>query len=113
MNSPAYKAVRRLLDSGHGWVKLSNPYIDSKIGPPDYADMGAVAKSYIAARPDRLLWGSNWPLPDFTTGPLPDVMTFFNLMPDWAPDAALRHRILVENAEVVYGFDSKNRPKAV
>jgi predicted TIM-barrel fold metal-dependent hydrolase len=111
MNSPAYKTVRQLLDK-NGYVKLSNPYVDSKLGPPAYADMGAIAKSYVAARPDKILWGSNWPLPDMTTGPLPDVMIFLNLLADWAPDEAIRHRILVENPEAVYGFDAKARPKA-
>jgi predicted TIM-barrel fold metal-dependent hydrolase len=111
MNSPSYKAVRRLLDK-NGYVKLSNPYVDSKIGPPGYDDMGAIAKSYIAAKPGRVLWGSNWPLPDFVGSPLPDVMGFLNLLSQWAPDEAVRHRILVENPEVVYDFEGKARPKA-
>src|SRR5262249_23759185 len=71
INSAGYKAIRRLLDAGHCWVKVSGAYIASKDGPPDYADSSAIAKSYIAAAPERCLWASNWPFPDVTSGPKP------------------------------------------
>ena len=44
---------------------------------------------------------------------LPDDVMLLNLMPSWAPDEKLRHRILVENPETFYGFDPKKRPKAI
>jgi D-galactarolactone isomerase len=115
MNSAGYKTIRKLLDAGRCWIKVSGAYIDSKSGPPDYADTSALAKSYIAAAPQRCLWASNWPFPDVTAGPdprpRPDVLPFFELFGRWVPDAKLRHRILVENPEQLYGFDPKNRPK--
>jgi hypothetical protein len=40
-------------------------------------------------------------------------VTLLDLLAEWAPDAKLRHRILVENPEVFYGFDPKKRPKAI
>ena len=46
--------VRKLLDGGRAWIKVSGAYIDSKDGPPDYPDSSAVAKSYIAAAPGAL-----------------------------------------------------------
>jgi D-galactarolactone isomerase len=115
MNSAGYRTIRKLLDAGRCWIKVSGAYIDSKAGPPDYPDTSAIAKSYIAAAPERCLWASNWPFPDVTAGPnpgaRPDVLPFFNLFGRWVPDAGLRHRILVENPEQLYGFSSKNRPK--
>lgn len=115
MKSAAYRTVRKLLDGGRAWIKVSGAYIDSKDGPPDYPDSSAVAKSYIAAAPERCLWASNWPMPDVTAGPnpkpRPDALPFFNLFGRWVPDAGLRHRILVENPESLYGFDPGNRPR--
>jgi predicted TIM-barrel fold metal-dependent hydrolase len=43
---------------------------------------------------------------------MPDDITLLNLVPMWAPDEKLRHRILVENPEKLYGFDPARRPKA-
>lgn len=114
-NSAAYKTVRRLLDSGNGWVKVSGAYMDTQLGPPDYADTSAIAKSYIAAAPERVVWGSNWPHPAAQAGetPLPDDMILFNLLKDWAPSPALREQILVKNPEVLFGFDKQRRKSAM
>jgi len=113
--SPHYRTVRKLLDSGHGWIKLSGAYLYGKSGPPDYADTSAAARSFIAAAPERCVWGSNWPHPDASSGriPVPDDVGLLNLFGQWVPDAALRHRILVENPEKFYGFDPNQRPKAI
>jgi predicted TIM-barrel fold metal-dependent hydrolase len=43
---------------------------------------------------------------------MPDDLVLLNLLAQWAPDAKLRHRILVENPERFYGFDSAKRPGA-
>jgi predicted TIM-barrel fold metal-dependent hydrolase len=115
LNSAGYKTARRLLDGGHAWMKCSGAYIDSKDGPPDFADSSAVARSYIAAAPERCLWATNWPFPDISAGPnpvpRPDALPFFNLFGRWVPDVAVRHRILVENPEKLYGFTPDSRPK--
>ncbi len=110
---PQYVTVRRLLDSGHGWVKLSGAYLYGKEGPPGYADAGAAAMGYLKAAPERCVWGSDWPHPDATSGrvAMPDDAILLNLLAKWAPDAGLRHRILVENPEKFYGFDAAKRPK--
>jgi predicted TIM-barrel fold metal-dependent hydrolase len=117
MTSAGYRTVRKLLDTGRAWMKLSGAYIDSKLGPPDYPDSSAIARSYIAAAPERCLWASNWPMPDVTAGahprPRPDALPFFDLFGRWVPDAALRRRILVENPEKLYGFDPAHRPEPI
>lgn len=114
-HSPQYATVRRLLDSGHGWVKLSGAYLYTKMGPPDYADSSSAARGYIAAAPQRCVWGTDWPHPDATSGrvPMPDDVVLLDLLGKWVPDAKLRHRILVENPETFYGFDPAKRPKAL
>ncbi|MFO1248158.1 MAG: amidohydrolase family protein [Alphaproteobacteria bacterium] len=114
---PQYVTVRKLLDSGHGWVKLSGAYLYGGGTAPDYAGASEAAMGYLKAAPERCVWGSDWPHPDATKKlnpvAMPDDVTLLNLMPKWAPSPALRHRILVENPETFYGFDPKKRPKAL
>jgi predicted TIM-barrel fold metal-dependent hydrolase len=49
-----------------------------------------------------MVWGTNWPHPNETTKP--DDATIFDLLSEYAPDEATRHRILVSNPAVLYGF---------
>lgn len=35
---------------------------------------------------------------------MPNDGDLFDLMAEWAPDAAVRDRILAQNAEILYGF---------
>jgi predicted TIM-barrel fold metal-dependent hydrolase len=102
-DDPLFARVRALIDKGRTWVKLSGAYQDSKLGPPSYGDSGAVARAYVKAVPERLVWGSDWPHPSEQQGK-PDDALLFDLLADWAPDEAVRHRILVQNAEGLYGF---------
>jgi D-galactarolactone isomerase len=68
VDQPQYRTVRKLLDTGKGWIKVSGLNMGSKAGAPGYSDTVAVAQSYIHANPERVLWGSNWPMPGETTG---------------------------------------------
>jgi D-galactarolactone isomerase len=103
-NHPAYGIVRKLLEARRAWVKLSSAYQDSKAGPPRYADVGPIAKAFVEAAPDRMLWGSDWPHPTEKTGEKPDDAALFDLLADWAPDAEIRRRILVDNPAKLFGF---------
>ena len=104
VNHPAFGVLRRLLDKGRTYVKLSGAYIDTKVGPPTYSDATKVAQAYVKAAPERLLWGSDWPHPNLAFDNKPNDAVLFDLLSQWAPDDATRHRILVENPESVYGF---------
>jgi predicted TIM-barrel fold metal-dependent hydrolase len=103
-SDPLYAQVLRLVDKGKTWVKLAAPYDASKVGAPGYADSSALAHAYVKAAPERLIWGTNWPHPGENAKP--DDAQIFDLLADWAPDAAVRHRILVDNPQVLYGFPS-------
>ena len=98
----AFRVVREFIDKGNTWVKLSGAYQDTKIGPPTYADATALAQAYVAAAPERLVWGSDWPHP--TEKDKPDDALLLDLLSEWAPDAATRRRILVDNPQALYGF---------
>ena len=58
----------RCIDKGRTWVKLSGAYLDTKAGPPAYADATAVARAYVKAAPERLRLGQRLAASD-RTGP--------------------------------------------
>jgi D-galactarolactone isomerase len=100
---PGFRCLLRMLDTGRVWVKLSAPYETSRRGPPRYEDVGVLAKALVDAAPERALWASNWPHPGFRHQP-PDEAALLDLLLEWAPDEATRHRILVTNPAELYGF---------
>jgi len=103
LDHPAYKVILGLIDKGRTWVKVAGAYLNSRIGPPDYPDATKIARSFVNAAPERLVWGSDWPHPSEKHGK-PDDARLFDLLAEWAPDEATRNRILVENPETLYGF---------
>jgi predicted TIM-barrel fold metal-dependent hydrolase len=104
ISHPAFAVVVDLLQKGKAWLKLSGAYADTKVGPPTYADSTVVAQAYVKAVPGRLVWGSDWPHPSEQGKTLPDDAVLFDLLAQWAPDEAVRNRILVDNPATLYGF---------
>ncbi len=111
---PGFDTVLAMVKSGRAYVKISGAYRASSKAP-DYAEVAPLARALIAANPDRLVWGSDWPHPDSRV--LPDRKPtdlapaqpiddgrVLNLLAEWAPDAAIRHKILVDNPKRLYGF---------
>ena len=103
-----------LVRSGKAYVKISGAYRASTRGP-DYADVIPFAQALIAANPDRIVWGTDWPHPDSSPHPelkVTDVRPFYaiddgrlmNQLPVWAPDATIRKKILVDNPARLYGL---------
>jgi predicted TIM-barrel fold metal-dependent hydrolase len=101
VRQPAFQAVLRLLRQGH-WVKLSGAYRLSQEEPP-YRDLVPYVRELIAARPDRIVWASDWPHV-FVKGRMPNTTDLLDLLVDWVPDEATRRRVLVENPSKLYGF---------
>jgi predicted TIM-barrel fold metal-dependent hydrolase len=112
---PGFGVVLDLVRTGRAYVKVSAPY-NISTNAPDYPDVSPLAKALIAANPQRILWGTNWPHPPDVserTGRKPtdvsplrqtDDGRVFNQFAVWAPDAAQRRTILVENPARLYGF---------
>jgi predicted TIM-barrel fold metal-dependent hydrolase len=101
----AFAVIRNLLDKGRAWMKLSGAYLNSLVGPPAYAEATAVAAAFARIAPERMVWGSDWP--HITEMHKPDDAVLLDLLADWAPDAGVRRRILVDNPAELYGFSSK------
>ncbi len=100
----SFKALLRLVDTGRCWVKLSAPYEVSKAGPTRYEDVGRLAKALVKHAPERMLWASNWPHPSAPKDAKPDDADLLDLLLEWAPDGALRRRILADNPAELYRF---------
>lgn len=104
VNHPGFQALLALMrDDDRCWVKLSSFYRLSDSGAPDYADMVSIGRALVAARPDRLVWGSNWPHPGYFEDP-PDDSGLLDFLSQWCDDAATRRRILVDNPARLYRF---------
>jgi D-galactarolactone isomerase len=101
-SDPAFQMLLRLLDTGRCWVKLSSPYETSKTGAPKYEDVSALARALARRNPERCVWATNWPHPG--RNPPPENGDILDLLQDWVPDEATRHRILVDNPARLYGF---------
>jgi len=99
----AQTGFRELIDFHQGnprcWVKLTGVYRISTA--PGFADAAPLAQALIAAAPDRLLWGSDYPHLSF---PHVDSEALFALLKVWAPDDTLRRKILEENPARCFGF---------
>jgi len=54
--------VKRVVDSGRGWVKLTAPYLGSQRGPPTYHDAGLVVADLVRLGPERMLWAPTGPI---------------------------------------------------
>jgi len=114
LEQPGFADLIELVRAGKAYVKISGAYRASTEAP-DYLDTAPFAKALIAANRDRIVWGTDWPHPNSTTPPgskPTDVTPLFqiddgrllNQLALWAPDAATRKKILVDNPARLYQF---------
>jgi predicted TIM-barrel fold metal-dependent hydrolase len=105
VGAPGFQAMLRVLKGREdAWVKISSWYRRSDGGMPDYADMKPLAQALVAARPDRCVWGSNWPHPGCDVA-MPNDGDLIDLFCEWVPDPAVRRGVLVTNPARLYGFE--------
>ena len=114
VSQPGFDVLMKLMRSGKAYVKISGAYRVSDRAP-EYSDVTPLAQAMIAANPQRVLWGSDWPHPDSSRVPgrrATDIAALlqiddgrlFNQLPVWARDEKVRRMILVENPARLYGF---------
>ena len=102
----SFKTLLRLVETGRCWVKIAGAYEFSKSGGPAYEDVARLMRVLIKAAPERVIWGTNWPHALAEKIGYPNDAALLDLLLDWAPDEAVRHKILVENPARLYGFDT-------
>jgi 2-pyrone-4,6-dicarboxylate lactonase len=100
LTSDDFNKLLKLLEKGKAWVKLSAPYrIAKKKG---YQSVEHLGKGIVNARPDRAIWGTDWP--HLTDGSR-DTGELVNLLLDWIPDEKVRHQVLVDNPAKLFSFE--------
>ena len=99
---PGFREFLKLAGDGSKrcWVKLTGIYRFSTA--PDYADVKPIAQALIDEVPDQLIWGSDFPHLSFHDRV--GSIQLYNLLGEWAPDSAMRKRILTDNPARLFGF---------
>lgn len=103
VDSAPFRTLLRLLDTDRCWVKLASLYRLSA-EPYPHRDMLPMIERVVALRPDRILWGTNWPHPICPVA-MPNDGDLVDLVPLWLPDARAQKLALVDNPASLYGFD--------
>jgi predicted TIM-barrel fold metal-dependent hydrolase len=114
VEQPGFDALLSLVRSGKAYVKISGAHRVSDRAP-DFPDLAPIARALLAANPDRIVWGSDWPHPGGGRGdrPIEAIEPFHpeddgrgvNRVAAWARgDLGLIRRVLVENPARLYDF---------
>jgi 2-pyrone-4,6-dicarboxylate lactonase len=104
VNAPGFAAIRRLLtERDDCWTKISSWYRLSDAGPPHYEDMRPLVQTLLTERPDRCVWGTNWPHPGLTKF-MPNDTDLVDLLEEWLPNEAVREPLYAGNAKKLYRF---------
>lgn len=83
------------------WMKVTGPERISAAGPP-FHDVVSFAQTLMAAAPDRVLWGTDWPHPNVRL--MPDDGDLVDIVPHYTADTAMQHALLVDNPARLYRF---------
>jgi len=102
LEGPGFRALVQLLSGGDCWVKISGQHRMSAMDFP-WTDMQQLVRAVVDVRPDRILWGTDWPHPNQYDGMQNDG-DLLDAFAQWVPDEALRRQILVANPAVLYEF---------
>ena len=111
LEQPAFQLLLDLLKDQKFWVKvtgadkLCRSDVHSYFGLP-FVDVIPFARALIAAAPNRIIWGTDWPHSNnFAPGKTPNDGDLLELLAQFAPDEATRRKILVDNPAALYGFE--------
>ena len=98
-----FQALIELMRRGNTWVKISGANRVSATDLPPYDDVRPMAEALIAAAPDRIMWGTDWPHPNkYLVNPNDgDLVDAFG---DWVSDPLMRRRIMVDTPAAFYRF---------
>lgn len=109
-DQPGFAEFLALLRTGKVYVKISAPYRISQ--QPHYTDAAQIARAMIAANPDRVVWGTDWPHPGAAKRD-PAVIERFrpedngealSRLAGWTQNRTELQKILVDNPARLYKF---------
>src|SRR3954463_5884233 len=88
IETPGFQSLLRAVGEGWCWAKLSGAHRISQ-NAPDYPEARPFHEALVAANPERLVWGGDWPHPR-VEGEMPDVGHLFDLFCEWTPERGVR-----------------------
>ena len=99
-----FKILHDLLGEKHVWLKISGA--DRLLSRGAHYDaIVPMARALIARAPDRIIWGTDWPHSNiFKHGQMPNDGDLMDMLLDFAPDEAVRRKVLVDNPARLFGF---------
>ena len=103
IDQPPFAALQALLKNDNIWVKVSGSERCSRLDPP-YSDATPFARQLLENYSDRVVWGTDWPHPNFRAAP-PDDGMLFDLLTEIAPTESLLKALLVDNPMKLYRFE--------
>jgi len=95
MGQAGVPIILDLLRRDNWWMMLSHGDRNSATAHP-WADSLEFARSYYAAAPDRCVWATDWPHPEYPKEPVNDA-ELLELLFRQIEDPAARRQVLVEN----------------
>tara|TARA_A100001037_G_scaffold80509_1_gene72543 strand:- start:3825 stop:4724 length:900 start_codon:yes stop_codon:yes gene_type:complete len=109
LNQPAFKLLLNLLKDDRFWVKICSVDKISTIKEKNiknnlpFIDVIPFGQAVIAAAPDRIIWGTDWPHGNtFKPGHIPNDGDLLNLLKKMAGTERILQKILVNNPDRLY-----------
>jgi 2-pyrone-4,6-dicarboxylate lactonase len=104
LDRPVIRWVLDMLKRENWWMMVSNGNRDSKM-EQGWDDAIPYGKAFIEAAPDRIIWGTDWPHPQWTKRMMNDAEEVELLYRYVDGDSALLSKILVGNPARLHGFE--------
>ncbi|MGR3433352.1 MAG: amidohydrolase family protein [Shimia sp.] len=101
VDDPGFRTLLALLAEGHVHLKLSALY---RLCPPPYDAAAPFVAAVLAANPDALLWGSDWPHLMLGGAAMPSASALLDAFDAQVNDDDVRRRILVETPARLFGL---------
>jgi predicted TIM-barrel fold metal-dependent hydrolase len=105
LDQPACRWLVNMLKNHGWWMMLSNGNRDSRM-ESSFDDAVPFGRMFIAAAPDRMIWGTDWPHVNWRKSRMMNDAETVELLYRYVDnDQALLQKILVDNPARLHGFD--------
>ena len=99
LDQPPFKALMELAKLDNCWIKVCGA---ERIDFPPYDKAVPVARRILETIPDKVMWGTDFPHPNASHEA--DEAELVDLVPQFAPEADLQRRVLIDNPARLYEF---------
>jgi len=104
VKQPSFQTLLEFMKNDNYWVKVCGLERISSTGKP-FHDGVPFAEELLKVAPDRAIWGTDFPHPNIS-GDMPNDGSLVDLIALFATEKTLQQKILVDNPNRLYGFES-------